>query len=180
MALQRTLGFYVFFLLGYFADQISIEKLMKISRPLCVVILLAEVCVLFMLFDRGGISYGSVFSVFTHSLKISRNLAQIPLVIGAYIAGFALAVFNSVLFLNIFFQKIRLFDRIGADTMPLYLTHLPLVNIFAALLAGASDVAYLTLSIPVIVLTIYAFSSGWYRAKFNLLFHNIENFICIR
>lgn len=180
MALQRTLGFYVFFLLGYYADQISIEKLIKIPIPLCVVILFAELCVLFLAFDKFEIPYGPVFSIFAHSLTISKNLAQIPLVIGAYIVGFVLAVFNSVLFLNIFFRKNRLFDRIGEDTMPLYLTHLPLVNIFAALLAGMPDITYLILSILVIVIFVYGFSSVWYRAKFNLFFHSIENFICVK
>lgn len=178
LALSRVFGMYVYFLLGYYANQINIQKLMRIPWQFCALIFLIELCTLFILFDRFDVSASRVFSVFVHGLHISKDIVQIPLVIGTYIASFLLAVFNFILFINIFFREVKLFDNVGKDTMPIYLMHLPLVNIYAAIMTQFSYMTYIVVAIPIMALLIAGLSSEAFRKRFNDFFDWIER-VCL-
>lgn len=133
---------------------------------------LIELAVLYVTFEFIGIPHGLVFSIFAHGKTISRELWQIPFVCGGYVVAFILAIFNSVLFIKLFYTEgygrfARYLSKIGEDTMPLYLTHLALIKIFAALMRPLPDFVYWILAVPVGIGFVAGLSSDWYRKVFN-------------
>lgn len=130
LGLQRTVGFFCFFLMGYYCSEKDVLKLVRIPKALCIAVYLVELVVLYVAFDIIGIPHEPVFTIFTHGLKITKELWQIPFVFGGYVVTFILAIFNSILFINLFFGEGdgKCISKIGEDTMPLYLTHLALIK----------------------------------------------------
>lgn len=130
LGLQRTVGFFCFFLMGYYCSEKDVLKLVRIPKALCIAVYLVELVVLYVAFDIIGIPHEPVFTIFTHGLKITKELWQIPFVFGGYVVTFILAIFNSILFINLFFREGdgKCISKIGEDTMPLYLTHLALIK----------------------------------------------------
>lgn len=106
--------------------------------------------------------------IFAHGLTILRELWQILFIAGGYVIAFILAIFNSILFVNLFFtqsdgKRVKYFSKIGEDMMPLYLTHLALIKIFATLMKSMPDIMYLILAVPVGSGFVVGVSSDWYR-----------------
>ena len=130
LGLQRTVGFFCFFLMGYYCSEKDVLKLVRIPKALCIAVYLVELVVLYVAFDIIGIPHEPVFTIFTHGLKITKELWQIPFVFGGYVVTFILAIFNSILFINLFFREGdgKCISKTGEDTMPLYLTHLALIK----------------------------------------------------
>ena len=182
LGLQRTIGFFCFFLAGYYCSEKDVLKIIKIPKTVCIVIFVIEITVLYVCFDVVGISHLPVFSIFVHGLTISEDLWKIPFVVGGYVVAFALAIFNSLLFLNLFYREneaksTRALAKIGEDTMPLYLTHLALIKIFAAFMRPLPDVAYWILSIPVGATFVIGLSSEKYRKVFDQVMKRIKSII---
>lgn len=184
LGLQRTLGFFCFFLAGYDCNEQGVFRILKVPRTICVGIFLVEIIVLFICFDILSIPHSPVFIIFTHGLTISKELWKAPFIMVGYAAAFALAVFNSVLFMNLFFRGAgskfkKALAKIGEDTMPLYLSHLVLVKIFAAVMKGLPDAVYLTLSILVGTAVVFGLSSKGYRKLFNRKMKKIESLLLL-
>ena len=167
LGLQRVLGFFCFFLAGYFANKYKIDKIHKIPHWLCVSIFLFEMIALYTCFTKLHISYKQVFTVFVHGLTISKEIWNIPFVILSYIIAFGVAVLNSYLFLNLFYAASNKLAKIGEDTMPLYLSHLVMVQTYAATMRMFSDEIYILFSVPVGIAMIVGLSSKNYRNWFN-------------
>lgn len=87
LGLQRTVGFFCFFLVGYYGSDKDIMKAMRIPKVLCIFVYLLEIVVLYICFDVLGIPHGPVFLIFAHGYTISNGLSQIPFIIGGYCHG---------------------------------------------------------------------------------------------
>lgn len=178
LGLQRTVGFFCFFLAGYYCSDKDIMKAIRISKALCICVYLLEIVVFYICFDVIGIPHGPVFLIFAHGYTISGELSQIPFIIGGYAIAFALAIFNSVLFINLFFTEsdgkgVRYLSKVGEDTMPLYLTHLALIKGFAALMRPLPDLVYWIMAVLVGDFFIIGLSSAKYREMFHKAMHKI-------
>lgn len=182
LGLQRTVGFFCFFLMGYYCSEKDVLKVVRIPKALCILIFLIEIVVLYVSFDIIGIPHGPVFMIFAHGYTISKELWQIPFIASGYVVAFILAIFNSTLFINLFFTEndkkgLNFISKIGEDTMPLYLTHLALIKIFAALMRSLPDVVYWILAVLVGIGFVVGLSSYWYRNIFNNVMRKIVSAI---
>lgn len=185
LGLQRTVGFFCFFLMGYYCSEEDALKVMRVPKLLCIGIYLIEFVVLYICFDIIAIPHGPVFTIFTHGLTISRELWQIPFIAGGYVIAFILAIFNSILFINLFFTEsdgkaMKYLSKIGEDTMPLYLTHLALVKIFATLMRPLPDVVYWVLAVPVGIGFVVVLSSDWCRQMFNDMIKKVVSVVTVK
>ncbi len=172
LGLQRAIGFFCFFLMGFYCSEKDVLKAVRIPKALCIAVYLIELAVLYVAFEIIGIPHGPMFTIFTHGFTISKEFWQVPFIVCGYAIAFILAIFNSVLFINLFFTEgdgklARYLSKIGGDTMPLYLTHLALIKIFAALMKPLPDVVYLILAVPVGIGFVVGLSSDKYKNAFN-------------
>ena len=167
LGIPRTLGFFCFFLAGYHCSESKVKQLLKMPKSICIAFFLIEYVALILLFQKTDISYNQLSRIFTHGLTITSNLQQILLLYTAY--GFALffAIFNSLLFLTLFFHESKNLAAVGTDTMPLYLSHLALVKVFGAFMRPMPDAMYLILSGPAAILMVTGLSSIKYRTFYN-------------
>lgn len=175
LGIPRTLGFFCFFLAGYHCSESKVKQFLKIPKSICIAFFLIEYVAFILLFQNTNISYNQVSRIFTHGLTITSNLQQIPFLLAAYGLAFFLAIFNSLLFLTLFFRDSKNLAVVGIDTMPLYLSHLALVKVFEAFMRPMPDVVYLVLSVPVAVLMVIGFSSAKYRSFYNNTMNRIKN-----
>lgn len=185
LGLQRTVGFFCFFLMGYYCSEKDVLKAVRIPKVLCIGIYLIELVVLYICFDIVGVPHVPVFMIFAHGYTIFKELWQIPFIAGGYVVAFILAIFNSILFINLFFtdssgKGMNYLSKIGEDTMLLYMTHLALIKIFAALMRPLPDIMYLVLAVPVGIGFVVGLSSNWYRNRFNGLIRKIVSAITVK
>ena len=152
-AVQRTLGFLFFFLLGYRLDAGRVVSFVRrVPLAVAVVFLLGAFVALFTMFCNGSVSYEAVFYVLCHGTHIGGSVGYL-FGIGMYSAAFFGAVVLSLCFLRVVLplKSLKAMSKIGSDTMPLYLAH---GYVVVAMVKGLCLLTPLTL-LPELVLLIF-------------------------
>lgn len=121
MALQRTVGFFIYFVLGYYADEALIEKIRMIPRSLAIVFLIVEIVIIVKIvyYMQGG---DHIFKVFTHNVYISR-FSDILLDVLVYFVAFVCSVITSCFFIAAMPRKNSGLSAIGRRSLFIYLPH---------------------------------------------------------
>lgn len=179
-AMQRTMGFLIFFLLGYFASGDNVERIKKIPVWISICCIGMAFIGTFILFRTGIISFNALFSVLTHS-KYITSFENWGIGIVTYIMAFFIACILSCSILRLINSRKSKLCIIGENTLPLYITHGFIVHIFNSLYNHMQSqnemVTGLILSFMA-VLTIICFSSNVYRKLVAKVFTGIKN-ICL-
>ena len=167
-AAQRTIGFLVFFLLGYRLDAERVVLFVRrVPLAVAIVLLVGAFAALFAVFCNTAVPYDKVFRVLTHGAHIDGSTGYL-FGIGAYAVAFVGAVVLSACFLRVAlsFKSLDALSEIGSDTMPLYLAHGYVVKAVCAtlvpLLPELPEPLLLGLFVLLTLGVVVAFSSvGW-------------------
>lgn len=175
-ALGRTIGFLIFFLLGYIADEKVIFKINQIPQYLARILLVVELLG-WMLVCR-FVKYDYFFSVFVHQMQF-KDLDGLTLLftVVIYMIAFLIACINGVLFMAAIPYKTKSLWKIGKDTLPLYISHLFVVKIFYLCTKNFSDIICILLAIPLGIICVVLFSTEKYRTVFNKVINKIQSYI---
>jgi len=121
MALPRIVGFLPFFLLGYFVDHTTLEKIKRINIAVSLIILSAIF----------GLSYFITVKLELHIKILSHNYSYLEFGVGdnpviglaANAASYILALVAGIAFISVckVFEKNRWLIRIGQRTLPIYI-----------------------------------------------------------
>ena len=174
LALNKTVGFLFFFLLGHYATADHVAKVRKIPRPAALIALAAIFGGTYFALFKGWITYGGAKSLLLHTFPIAKADA-VWQGIGLYYIAIVIAVVCSIFVLAAVPGKKNFLAYIGGDTLPLYLSHTYFIVLcdllFAAvaLPAAAKYIIVLLLS----TLVVAACSTPLYRR----LFHGVYNFL---
>lgn len=164
---QRTFGFLIFFMLGYFADEEWLSKISRVGRIPAAILLLAECGGWIVACRRGMVNFDHWLAVLTHT---ARYDATIPFQTGIeYAIVLAIAVINSVLFIGLVGsgQNIVL-SRIGAATLPVYVSHAALYLATGAMLGAIAPEETRTLVVVLVtVACLIVFSNRKYVEIFD-------------
>ena len=165
VAMGRTIGFLVFFLMGYYANESTIHTIRKIPIAIAGMGIFLELCA-WMLFSKMGVfNYTTIFSIFTHSYR-SNNMDDILLGIINYSIAFVIAFINGILLIAITPKKTVRYSNIGDNTLPLYITHLLVVNIVYYTTINISNISYGIVASIAAICCLLLFSTKWFKRKF--------------
>lgn len=182
--LDRTVGFLLFFILGY---QASREKrFMKVVRaipvPVAVGTLLICPAFLWRCFSSGVARFETVFYTFTHSQSVWQFSTLWGGVVAYILALVAAALLSGcVLRLALAAKKDGPLSSIGRDTMPLYAIHGFVIHAACYFLARIgmgqlSQLAIIALLLLLSVIVVAALSSGFVRKRYR---KSIQRVSCI-
>lgn len=176
-ALQRAIGFLVFFLLGYLVDEDWLCRIRALPIAVCVVLLAAAFGGCYVLFGCLGIGYGGVFMTLAHGMHLS-DYSSVFVGLGAYAFMFSAAIVLSACVVRLVPCESRVLGRLGRSTMPIYLTHGFIVYAFCALYCrfveahAALDAVALAVAA---MLTICLLSTSWYVKGFNFVMGKVKS-----
>ena len=179
-AMQRAIGFLIFFLLGYFASEDNIARIKKIPVWLSICCIGMSFIGTFIMLRTGIISFDVLFSVLTHN-KYITTFENWGIGIITYVIAFFIACILSCLILGLINDHESKLCIIGENTLPLYIAHGFIVHIFNSLYSHMQPQSEMVTGIILFfmaVLTIKCFSSNVYRKLFTKVFTGIKN-ICI-
>lgn len=154
--LDRTVGFLVFFLIGYKMDREQVVLAVR-RVPVFGACIMLALCpaLLWLCLSSGAVRFEIVFYTLTHSRSIWEFSPWWEGVI-AYIIAFVAAVILSVCVLRLILAaRGRVLSEVGRDTMPTYAGHGFLVHIVCFLLARAG-LGAIPQPIAVVILLIFA------------------------
>ena len=173
-AIQKTLGFLFFFLLGYRfdADRV-ISFVRRVPLTLSLLVFAASFITLYLAFSNGVNSY-SVLVVLCHTAKIGGEGGYL-LGAAAYAVAFAAGLVLSVCFLRLAlsFKPLERIAPVGSDTMPLYLAHGYVVRAMVKGLCLLTPLSLLPEPVLLIIFTlltagiVVAFSTEKWRGMYN-------------
>lgn len=178
-AMQRAIGFLIFFLLGYFASEDDIERIKKIPVWISICCIGMVFVGTYIVFRAGIISFNALFSVLTHS-KYITSFDNWGAGIVTYVIAFFVACILSCSILRLVNNCKGKLCIIGENTLPLYITHGFIVHIFNSLyshLHMQNEMITGLILLSMAVLTIVCFSRDVFRKLFNKVFTGIKN-IC--
>lgn len=170
LAINKTVGFLFFFLLGYYAKQEHIAKIRKIPPWVAALLLLAVWGVTWFLMNIGVLPYGAKGVLMrTTNMTVFPN----PLYgLGAYYLSVLPAVICGVLLIAATPGKKTFLAVIGGDTLPLYLSHtyfLILCNMLFNAVAISHGMKYIIV-IALSAALVAMFSTKWYRRCFHAVY----------
>lgn len=175
IALNQTLGFFVFFLFGYYVHFDHIVALKKrINRGLAFVALL-----LIMLGTMSATSkfeYGLCLSVLSRGANVT-SFDNWYTAVAVYFVVFILTVITGMLVMVVLPEKSRLFEHFGKDTMPMYLSHSIVFLACAFIVDKGNWVMAIAVSALSMVGCLVVFSTNLYEKAFNYVLSISKNVI---
>ncbi len=180
LALNKIVGFFFFFLLGYYANEEHIAKIRKIPRKAAIIALAAIFAVTFGILQYDTTVYGFVKGIFMYTNLMSNvadTFGNVPLGLLAYYCSTAVTVLCSVLVIAAAPEKQSFLSHVGGDTLPLYLSHtyfIILLDLFFVAVPIPHLVKYVII-LAVTALLVLAFSSAAYRKGFHRVLDAIIN-----
>lgn len=163
-ALQKSLGFFAYFIIGYTLCNNGGVKSFALLIPKWIarILLLLELAAFIVcvhLYD----CYQIIFSVFTRSLEASDS----KYFIFFYITAFAITTLTGLLVMNAISGKNRFLEKQGMDTMPMYLSHLLLFMAAGYLVNKKNVTLAISISCCLCLCSLIIFATKWYRKVFN-------------
>ena len=167
-AIKKTLGFFIYFIAGYFSQEIPKNRIKKL---ICVIALLLIVAGFIIISWRTD-CYDTIIAVLTHSANSIYFLHWYiaPLL---YLAAFVISSFVCILIMNVLPSKCSVLENQGQDTMPMYISHLFVFLAVSYLVPKDNWILIVIISFVCIFVSLVLFSRNWYRKLFN----NILNWI---
>ena len=174
LAINKTVGFLFFFLLGYYTSEETVAKIRRIPTYLALLLLVSAFAVTVWLLKENLIVYAKIKGVFMH-IRTFSEFSSIWQGFAAYYGAILLAVVLGALFLAAVPGKKTVFAAVGNDTLPLYLSHTYFLILCPLLLTKLplSHAAEGALTMAVCVAVLILFSTNVYRR----FFHRVYNFL---
>ncbi len=179
LAINKTVGFLFFFLLGYCAGPEHVAKVRRLPRPLAIALLAAIYAATVMLMKAGILSYGGAKSLLLHTMNMA-SFDSVWLGLGLYYGALAMAVLTGGLVLAAMPAKKNFLAYIGGDTLPLYLSHTYFLILCDMLFAAVSlpHGAEYAVVLSLCVLLVAVFSTPLYRRAFHGVYGFLIGLIC--
>ena len=177
LSFSRTIAFLPFFLLGYYSNSSTINKIKKYSKAKSILGLITFVVLAFLITKYGNINYKFLYMSESYTSSGFGMLQGI--ILRALFYVFAILV--SVFIINLVSSKKLNLSKIGGATLIIYLGHIYLIRFFSTLIPAfispllnlciiiiSSFLICWVLSLP-ILFHVYKYVS----AKINHSIHNI-------
>ena len=161
-ALQKSLGFFVFFMAGYLISEIPRKIISRKFALLSLVVIWFSLIYISSKID----CYSIALSVLTRKATIDDFSCWYFAPI-AYAAAFGLSVLTCMLILCAIPEKNKYLEKQGANTMPMYLSHLILFMGVAYLIPKNNWAVTVIISTACIIVSVILFSSKLYRKAFG-------------
>lgn len=182
LAINKTVGFLFFFLLGYFCTKEHIAKIRKIPWFVALPLLILILGGTYLLLAKGVLPYGGTKAIFMYTATMPElvdDFGTAWLGLAAYYGSMIVALLCSVLVIAASPGRKTFLAKIGGDTLPLYLSHTYFIILLDMLFAayaiphGAEYGIVLMLSAVLIIL----FSTPIYRKIFHAVYETIIGMI---
>ena len=165
-AAQRTLGYFVFFLLGYFCSSDVLKQTRRIRPVLAGTVLMAEL-VGFIYFTRYNLlDFGEWWSIFSHQAVYDPTIPWKMALL--YLIALSVGTVNTALCIAATTGKEhRLLRETGCHTLPIYLSH-TVVFLFARKFCPLiqNPVILTVVMLFLIPTCLFLFSREWYARVF--------------
>lgn len=182
LAINKTVGFLFFFLLGHYATKEHIAKIRKIPWFIALLLLCLILGGTYLLLAKGILPYGGTKAIFMYTAtmpELMDDLGNAWYGMGAYYGAMIVAMICGILVIAASPGRKTFLADIGGDTLPLYLSHtyfIILLDMFFAAYAiphGAEYAVVILLSTALIIL----FSTKIYRKVFHAVYEFIIGLI---
>ena len=163
LAIQRVVGFLVYFIIGLLI-RLKEKRIPSISKNLALILLVLEVVGIFSLISQFGDKYQLILNILCHRVGVSSfsKWYTAPVI---YAAALILACLNSVLFVNVTPDRSGILERVGCDTLSVYISHLVLYIVITRL--TIPDIFTCIISLTAIIVSLILFTCTRYRYLFN-------------
>lgn len=171
-ALQKSLGFFVYFMAGYKIAELPRRKIRKVVARITLAILL--LILIFISWKTDW--YSLAFSVLSRgaTVDVFTNWYFGPLV---YFITFILTLAVMLLVMNAIPERCTWLEKQGTDTMPMYLSHLILFMAVGYLINKNNWIITVGVSGAFIIVSLFLFSTNWYRKIFNGVMGSIKKML---
>lgn len=171
-ALQKSLGFFVYFMAGYEMAKLPRKIIKKaVARSMLAILLLILIFISWRIdwysFALSVLSRGASVDEFTH-----WYMAPVTFFISFIITSVVM-----ILVLNAIPERCGWLEKQGTDTMPMYLSHLILFMAVGYLLNKDNWIITVGVSGAFIIISLFLFSTNWYRKLFNRVMGGIKELI---
>lgn len=172
--LRRILGFLFYFLLGYYTSEERLNRIRQLlSRKLALLGLGIELIAFILLTNYYPI-YPRVLSVFARKVDIN-GFSHWYYAIGYYAIAFGVTMITGFIFLCAITNKNSYVEKIGEDTMPLYLSHAIVYHMAGYvvdrnILPGVAEIVLVCMTA---LICVFLFSSTYYRKLFWNSIHGL-------
>ena len=175
-ACQRSVGFFVYFYLGYSVSWESLMRVRRIPKALSVSVLVFELIGFFSILRREFLSFGTLLNILAHTS--TTNIKNWYLYVSAYVIALLLAIINSCMVLRLVPKEDALIlRRLGRDTLPLYVSHAFIYVVVRDTVLyyckGAVSLICATASIPLCLMLL---TTDSYIVIFNMLVQKVRWF----
>lgn len=175
IALNKSLGFFTFFLFGYYVKFEYIVALKKrINRRFAFGALLLMIIVTITLTSK--LEYGLCLSVLSRVANVT-SFDNWYTAVAIYFAVFILTVIAGIFVMVVLPERGKLFERFGKDTMPMYLSHLVVFMACGFIVNKGNWVMAIAISTVVMVGCLVVFSTDLYEKAFNCVLFTSKNVI---
>lgn len=165
-AIRKSLGFLVYFLAGYYMNSKGLSSFIKqYPKMIPLVLLLVELLCIITILTKYDI-YPIWLSVLTRSVDM-KSFGHWYLAPIIYLVTFIMTSVTSWLVLQVIPQSNRFLEHLGADTMPMYLSHLILFMAVACIGNKSNVLLTVSTSSLCIILSLALFSCEWYKKLFH-------------
>lgn len=167
-ALKKTLGFFVYFIAGYFIGIPNKKMPLAISR---IILVLLIVVIIFISWNTDW--YDIALLVLTRNAN-ANDFSSWYIAVVAYSIAFIGTTAVCYLVISAIPEKCVWLEKQGQDTMPMYLSHLILFMAIGYLVNKNNWVVTVCISILGICISIIVFSQKWYRSIFKRVIDRIN------
>lgn len=178
--IQRMLGFFFYFLLGYLVTEEKIKKIQKIPWLFAAGILMIGYLGFYLIIRNGILSYSELTKLLQHQLLL-HDVSSIWKGIILYILAGGFAFVFGVMVIRLVPSKKNMLTYLGVDTLPLYLSHTYVVLFYRELVK--EHILESVFEIPMLLflslVSILFFSTSMYRRQFHSLKAVLEKAIQI-
>lgn len=171
-AIQKTMGFFVFFMLGYKMAELPNKKINKVVARCLLFVVFAVI--LFVTWKTEW--YSVALSVLSRNADTNSfsHWYYAPI---AYLIVFLISSLMMILIINSLPNQCKWLEKQGTDTMPMYLSHLIVFMAVGYMLNKSNWIVTVGLCFAFMVISLVVFSSKWYRNLFNNCFDGIKKAI---
>ena len=178
--IQRMVGFFFFFLLGYYTSKEQLEKIEKIPKTLAILVLCMGYLGFYFVIRGQILPYSTLTKLLQHQLLLQDAPS---IIVGTiyYLIGILLALVFGIMVIRLIPKNNTFISYLGADTLPLYLSHTYVIVFYREMIKD--QITDSVLEIPILLLftiaSLWFFSTKMYRRQFHGLKELLERAIKI-
>lgn len=174
-AIQKTLGFLVFFLAGYF---VSKDRFLIICNivPKKIAVLGLGIELVIVIFGAKFTDYNLWLSVLSRTAT-AQSFSEWYFAPISYAFVFVISCVTCFLVLNSIPEKNSFLENQGKDTMPMYISHLIVFMVIGFCVNKGNWMIAASISFIAMIMCLLLFSTALYRNLFNSVLKFINSFI---